>query len=467
MARRIGSEYDAATSGKARTFTQHMRRSSLLTALAALVLTLPGTAHAAPWTTPQTLSAPHTFAGPLHIAAQPIGTMVAGWSWQDNVGADAIGGSATATGSFTSPIFSAERPSVDGLVDVVPYARTHTVALGMQAVPGSRGPGGAIRYRLRASVSGGTARTVAVAPVWRQPILARTGSMIVYVETTRTASGALRRIVRTIERRNGGWSSPSTISGRGRADAIAADVSVNNDATVVFVRDGKLLARQRRNGHNWGAIQQLATSPSRTTWNLAVFPDRHNRVRVVWRRHPYRGVSELKTAIVPRGRNTFTAPQTLVADGASAHFGLASTTTGWVVADVEPTPEGPRPVLHRTTSSAGAPWTSMNVAPAQGGIRDVDVVGTVGGTVTVAWVQPLAGQDGDGIIRSATVGAGPGDTTFGPVEDVSPPEAAHEVRLAANGGLVTAVWTARPEGTGPSIPIGQIRTVVRAASRTG
>jgi hypothetical protein len=441
-----------------------MRRISILTVLTALALA-PAAVHAAAWRAPQTLSAPHTFVGPLSVASQAIGSTVAGWSWQDNVGDDALGGSATATRALGAVAFDAERPTVDGLVRIAPYAQAQTVALGMQAVPGARGPGGAIRYRLRASVSGGTARTLAVAPIRGQPVLAGTGTLVAYVETTRTASGAIRRIVRTIDRRNRAWTSPSTISGRGRADAIAADASANGDAAVVFVRDGKLLARLRRVGRGWGAIQQLATSSGATTWRLAAFLDRTGRLRVVWRRHPYRGRTELKTAIVPRGRNTFTAPQTLVADGASASFAVASTSTGWVVTDVESAPGGPQVVVHRTANLAGAPWTSLSVTPAQPGLRGADVIGNINGTVTVAWVQPLAGQDGDGIIRSATLDASPQAAALGPVEDVSPPEAAHEVRLAENGGLVTAFWTARPGGTGPSIPLGQIRTVVRAATR--
>ena len=50
-----------------------------------------------------------------------------------------------------------------------------------------------------------------------------------------------------------------------------------------------------------------------------------------------------------------------------------------------------------------------------------------------------------------------------PVEAVSPAEAAHEVRLVGDGSV--AVWTARPEGTGPSVPTGRIHSVVRTASR--
>jgi hypothetical protein len=87
---------------------------------------------------------------------------------------------------------------------------------------------------------------------------------------------------------------------------------------------------------------------------------------------------------------------------------------------------------------------------AGGGPRD-----SAGG-ITVAWVQPLAGQNGDGIARAATLAA----DAFGPVEDVSPAESVHEVRLAADGrtGQPVAVWTARPSGQPPSVVRGAART---------
>jgi hypothetical protein len=467
IAIRIASEYDGATSGPARTFLRHMRRSPTLTFLAALALA--PAAHAATWSAPQTLSSPHTFAGPLSAATRGDGAVVTAWPWQDNIGNDAIGGWATATRAPAATGFGAERPTVDGLVALGPFARTQSIAVGTQAVPNTRGPSGGFLSRIRASVNGGTARSLATASVWRVPVLGSApnsaAALVAYVETTRTSTGAIRRIVRTIDRRNGAWSAPSTISGRGHADVIATAVGSRGDAIVVFVREGKLLARLRRPGHNWGSIQQLApASGTSTIWTLAAAVDGRGQVRVVWRRHPYRGVSELRTAAVLVGRNTFTTPQTLAGDGASADFRIVPAAPGWAVVDIE-TPPGmaPRPVLHRTTG-AGAFDAGLEAASPQGGIRGADVVANGDGSITVAWVQPLAGQDSDGVIRAATL---PGATNaFGPVEAVSPAEAAHEVRLVGGQPGPTALWTARPDGTGPSIPTSQIHTLVRAATRT-
>ncbi len=140
------------------------------------------------------------------------------------------------------------------------------------------------------------------------------------------------------------WSAPQTLSAP-HTFAGPLSVATRGDGGVVAAwpwqdnvgRDGQLLARLRRPGHGWGAIQRLATSPGSTNWALAAAIDGRGQIRVVWRRDPYRGVTELRAAAVPVGANVFTRPQTLVADGASADLALVPAAPGWAVADVEAT----------------------------------------------------------------------------------------------------------------------------------
>jgi hypothetical protein len=428
-----------------------MNRALLLTIAIALGATA-ASADAATWSAPASISQPHTFAGDVDLAVRADHVLVAGWAWQDNVGDDAVGGWATATRPQLSTAFDPERPAIDGLVALAPFANAQTIALGTQAIPHQVG-----RARISAQVSGGATRSLAVANLWRQPALGaapgQLTALVAYVETTRTATGALRRIVRTIDRRNGAWAAPSTISGRGRANAIAAAVGPRGDAVVVFERNAQLLARLRRPGHNWGSIQTLATATtaSRTTWVPQAAIDARGRVRVAWRRHPYRGVTALESRVVAVGRNTFAPRETLAPDGASASFVLRATPAGFAVADVE----GDRPALHRATG--GTAFSAvLYAAPATGGARGADVAANADGSLTVAWIQPLAGQGGDGQARAATTTADA--TAFGAVEDASPPEAAHEVRLASDGSRLTAVYAARPTLQPPS--------VIRATTRT-
>jgi hypothetical protein len=455
----------------------HMRRVlPLLLALAALAAAAPGAG--ATWSAPQTVSAPHTFAGPLITATGAEGTLVAGWPWQDNIGNDAIGGEAAANRA-PGQAFAPEHPAPDGLVGLATYGLTRTVALAQQGIPGRPGPTGAIRYRLNVAfgtVTGGfgATRTLVTAPVVGQAQIAanRGGTVLIaWIEVTRTSTGATRRIVRAIERRNGRFGRPFTLSGKGRADTIAIAVGERGDQTTAFVRQGDVLARVRRPGHGWGSQQRVARADGGTQWRLLTKIDQRGQVRLVWRRHQLRreavaGRTALEGTAMLVGRGRFLPAQTILPDGSSTPA-LVQADSGWALATTATTTEGPRPVLFRTrgTSTFGAPEFA---APAQGGLRGTDVTVTAGSGITLAWVQPVTGQNSDGIIRAATLCTvlGP-DATFGPVEDVSPAEAAHEVRLATDaryGGPV-ALWTARPGGTGLATPIAQTKTVVRSAVR--
>lgn len=454
----------------------HMRRVlplPLLLALAALAAVAPS-AGAATWSAPHTVSAPHTFVGPLLTATSPADTLVAGWPWQDKVGNDAIGGEAAASRA-PGQAFAPEHPAPDGLVGLAPFARTQTIALAQQGIPGRPGPTGAIRYRLNVAfgpLTGGfgAARTLVTAPVVGQAQIAansRGTALIAWIEVTKTRSGATRRIVRAIERRDGRFGRPFTLSGKGRADTVAIAVGERGDQAIAFVRQGDVLARVKRPGHSWGSQQRVARADGGTQWRLLTKIDQRGQVRLIWRRHQLRrenvaGRTALEGTAMLVGRGRFLPAQTILPNGSSMPA-LVQADRGWVLATTATTTDGPRPALFRTrgASAFGGPELA---APAQGGLRGTDVAFTAGSGVTLAWVQPVAGQNSDGIVRAATLRP---DDTFGPVEDVSPAEAAHEVRLATDPRYAgpVALWTARPGGTSPTTPIAQIETVVRSAVR--
>jgi hypothetical protein len=450
----------------------HMRRILVLPFL--LLAAVVPSAGAATWSAPQTVSAPHTFAGPLLTATGFDDTLVAGWPWQDNIGNDAIGGEAAANRA-PGQAFAPEHPAPDRLVGLAPFARTQAVALAQQGIPGRPGPTGAIRYRLNVAfgpLSGGfgAARTLVTAPVVGQAQIAANSSgtvLIAWIEVTKTSTGAIRRIVRAIERRDGRFGRPFTLSGKGRADTVAIAVGERGDQTIAFVRQGDVLARVKRPGHGWGSRQRVARADGGTQWRLLTRIDQRGQVRLIWRRHQLRrsaiaGRTALEGTAMLVGRGRFLAAQTILPDGSSMPA-LVQADSGWALATTATTAEGPRPVLFRTrgTSTFGGPEFA---SPAQGGLRGTDVAFTAGNGITLAWVQPVAGQSSDGIVRAATLGS---DATFGPVEDVSPAEAAHEVRLGTDPRYAgpVALWTARPGGTGPATPIAQIKSVVRSAVR--
>ena len=457
-----------------------MRRLLLPLALAAAAA-LPASAGAASWVAQDTLSAPHTFQGPISLASAGDGTLIAAWPWQDGTGVTASGGAAFAVRTSGSGGFGAQNPAPAGLVAVAPFGRIgiQPLALALRPAPGRAGPGGALRQRIEVAFGSlsrfGAVRTLATAPVLGRPQLAVAGTraLISWIEVTRTSTGAIRRVVRAIERRDGRFGAPFTLSGVGRADTLTAAIGARGDEAVAFVRDGDLLARVRRPGHGWGSLQRLARADGATRWQLVSGIDARGQVRVVWRRHQLSrsgvpGRTALESAAMLVARTTFTAAQTLTPDGASAPA-LTATGSGWAVADVETTASGLRPALHRTRG--GSAFAAVQyAAPAQDGARGAAVASSSVGGLTVAWVQPVAGQDGDGVALAASLlpAVGAPDPPFGPVEQVSPPEAVHEVHLGVGGaGQPVAVWTARPTGTGPSIPLAQLQTFVRSAARVG
>src|SRR3954469_18915767 len=239
---------------------------TLATLAAALGLAVPA-AHAATWSAPTTLSAPHTFVGPLAVGGG--GTVVA-WPWQDGVGQNAPGGAAFA-GRPPTGVFGPERPAPTGLLDVAAYGSTRTLALAMTIAPGS-GPTGAQNQRLAYAYGrrdGGfeATRTLHTGPIVYRPQLAVNGvgrALIAWVEVTRTSSGGTRRIVRAAERTGSrGFGAPVTLSGQGRADAIAVAVGDRGDEALVVVRQGRLLARVKRTGHGWGAVLDPPLAPAR------------------------------------------------------------------------------------------------------------------------------------------------------------------------------------------------------------
>lgn len=435
-----------------------MRRALLLTVVVALAAPLTS-AQAVTWSAPQSVSQPHTFAGPLLVSPRSDGRVVAAWPWQDNIGNDAFGGESIASRPAGSTVFGPEAQALDGVAAISAYARDQTLSLAAQGLP-TRDRSGYFVSRLRVSFDNGTARTLTTVPLYHAPALASaqtsTRALIAYIQPTKTSTGANRRIVRVIDRANGRWTAPSTIAGTGRADQIAAAANARGDQVVAFARQGKVLARVRHAGHGWGSLRTLATSTtaSRTTFTLSAAVDARGQVRVVWRRHVYRGATSLQTAAMLVGRSTFTTPQTLITDGASATFTIAPAPGGWAIATVETTTTGPRPTLHRT-SGGSAFGATIYAAPTQGGLRAATVAAALDGTIVVAWIVPLPNQNGGGIARGAAIA--PNTTTFGPVEDVSPAESVSSVRLAPTQQGITALWIGRP--TTPT------QTVIRTATR--
>jgi hypothetical protein len=195
---------------------------------------------------------------------------------------------------------------------------------------------------------------------------------------------------------------------------------------------------------------------------------------VVWRRHQLArsgvpGRRSIEASYMPVGSYRFRSAQVVEPDGASAPSPLVLVPGGFAVAYAEDAPDTPHPAtnaLPRVRIAAPRFGGPLDAGPAGGGLRDVTVAAAPGGSLLATWVQPTPTGDGAGVGQGALVVQG--GTAFGPVEAVTPEENVVEIVAGFDprSGRAVAAWAARPEGTGPSVPVSQTRTVVRSAERS-
>src|SRR3954447_12358325 len=408
-------------------------------------------AAAATWSAPQTVSAPHTFAGPLFATADRQDNVLAAWGWQDGVGQTAPtgAGAVRVRGGTVSP----EQHAPDGLVAARAYGDGRAVELANRQVD-TRG------RRWRLTVTDGGTRTLATPFILFRPQLsvAPDGSAIVaWVE-----SHGARQVVRAATRtRSGRFSAPFTVSGRGRATAVSGAAGAGGQFLVAFVRNGQLLGRIRPSGGHWGAARELSRAQGKTHWQLIAAAD-GGVGELVWIRHRFTspGRPGARELFGVEFEDTWGSVQRLERDGAGGP-GLYPDTDGFVLAYAfGPNSAAVARVRFLSRHGFGPP---LDAAAPQGGLRSVSVAAAAPGPLVVGWVIPNPSGDGAGIGYAAALD--PNATAFGPREQVTPNEATFDMRLVRSTGQVRALWTARPEGTGPSVPLSKIHSLVRTAVR--
>ena len=406
-------------------------------------------AAAAAWSAPQTVSAPHTFAGPLYASPG-----LTAWDWQDGVGQQATtgAGDVTVAGGTVSP----ERSAPDGLVAAQSYGNGRSVLLANKQLD-ARGR----RWRLTVK-DGQTTTRLATAFILFRPQLsvAPDGTALVaWVELR-----GRRHVVRVSMRSGTGqFSKPATVVATGQTILVTTAVSARGDGLVAIVRSRRVLVRVRRPRSGWGPARLLSSAHVRTTWQLTAAFAGDGRATLVWRRHRFSsaghpGVEALDAATLAPTGSRWSAPQRLEADGARSPAlddDLLSYTQG---------PNSAATPRIRPLGADGRFGAALDAAPAQGGVRSVSAAADAAAGIVVGWVIPNPSGDGGGIGYAAALA--PGATSFAPREQVTPNEATFDMQLVHESGGIRAFWTARPAGTGPSIPVAQVKTVVRSALRS-
>ena len=457
-----------------------MRPLSVLAAVAGAAATLVAAApaSAATWTAPTTISAPHTFISPLEAGATGNGSVVLDWGFQDGVGNTATRGVRGASLAPGAPAFGAERTLPRDTVQVVPYASRSIAALLDTTLSPTR-TRLSVAFGTPDGPTLGTPRTVATDDVAFQPRLAVGTDGTGTLAWIARASGS-RRVVKVSLRAPGGrFGTPSIISGTGRANTVTAAVGPQGQRVVAFERGGRLLARYRAPGRNWGPIQDLGAVASGTDNELAALITSGGRVMLAdVHRQLTEGGSDapllVDAWVQPVGASRFGAGQRLeTAAGVQASPPALVQGDGrgailaWVGGDpgAPGTPNGASTrVRVSVTGADGRFGAAQPLSPAAQPVTAVAAAGNGSATI-VSWTAIDPGSDIDG---QAVAAIRPVGGAFGAPEAASPHE---HVALTAPGFTRTAdahpfvAWTARPGGEGPGVPLASIQTFVRVAQR--
>jgi hypothetical protein len=416
-------------------------------------------AAAAAWSAPQTVSAPHTFASPLLVSADSAGGALAAWGWQDEVGQSATSGAAQVR--VAGGTVSAEQPAPDGLVAAVAYGDGRSLELASKELD-ARGR----RSRLTVT-DGGTTRTLATAFILFRPQLsvAPDGSAVVaWVENR-----GRRHVVRASMRSGSGvFSKPVTLVPDGQTTLVTTAISKRRDALVAYVRNRQVLVRVRRPGGSWRAPDRMASARRKTNWQLCAAFDDSARAIFVWRRHTFAssgrpGVLALAAAALGPAAARWSTAQSIESSDAR-NPSLSSAVGGGLVLSYIDGPNSHATARVRVSDASGRLGAAQDAAPPQGGLRSVSAVSDDTAGLVVGWVIPNRSGDGGGIGYAAV--EAPGASTFAAREQVTPNEATFDMDLVREATGIRAFWTARPEGTGPPIPVSQIHTLVRTAVRS-
>ena len=447
-------------------------RKALLLALAGAAL-LPAAAGAATWSAPVTISSAHTLVGPVEITRAPSGSLEAWWGFSDHRGDSFVPGHAHAYHFLGETSFHTERRAPADLLDLQAFGDDNLMGV-TQTLTSPR------TQRFKVGVALGNmgaflavrqvVETTRTAYLPQMAVASNGRAIVAYI----VRSGP-RRIVRVALRKSRGrFGRPSTIFGRGRADVISTAIGERGDIVVAIAQNGRLRARVKRPGRAWGPVRTIAVATGPTQWQIRTAVGVTGRVEVVWRRHQFNraghpGRRSLEATYMAGNGRRFTQRQVIEPDGATAPSALVEIPNGFAVAYAKDAPGGTIPggvAIPRVKMATPRFGKAFDAATAGDGLRDVRLAFDGRAGLFASWILPTPGGDGAGAGWGALLE--PGAPFFAPPERVTPIENVSEMAVGFDTRTEHAVaaWAARPEGTGPGVPIDQIHTVVRTAERT-
>ena len=220
-------------------------------------------AAAPPWSAPESVSSSSLVVEAPDVLVAADGRAVATWRWSGPrpKGGSAPGGTRLAVREPGALDFGAERAAPRFVTPLVTYGQSRVLGLDLRRRSGDR-----VSLRARFGRSDGTfesPRTISTYTEGRgSPSLAEpVGDLAAWIATT--SSG--RRVVRAAIRSGGGFGRPITLRGRGRTNDVVAGRALG----VMFVaweRAGEVEARVKLTSRrSWGPVQRLGRARKVTT----------------------------------------------------------------------------------------------------------------------------------------------------------------------------------------------------------
>jgi hypothetical protein len=432
------------------------------------------------------VSSPSLFVDAPDVLVAADGGTLATWRWTGAPPAkgDAPAGTRLAVRPPGAAQFGPERAAPSFVAPLVTYGRSRVLGLDQR-----RRSRGRVSLRARFARTDGKFGSPRTISTYREaggpPSLAEpSGDVVAWI--ARASQG--RRIVRAAIKSGGRFGRPFTLRGEGRANDVVAGTALG----VMFVaweRAGVVEARVRLTSRRrWSGVQRLGPAEKATTTFAATGSG--SRGYLAWLAQGQESAF-LRTALLPATGSRFreAAPvRSCPAGGACVEDRIEheAPVDGQVLrllpligrdallawSDWDTSPGAWR--VRAAFAGAGADFRNpFDVSPngQSSVLGDVGVAPPAGamvppGTATFVWSRlDAVGELGDRV-QARVVGRGP---ELGAVEDVSDLDRARLPAVAFDvpAQRWTTVWSQRIGPDQPGVPLGQITTFLRSATRPG
>jgi hypothetical protein len=450
-----------------------MRRSVLAIGLLTVVAAaFPPSASAASWSTPVDVSSPSTFIDDPFIGFGRSGG-IAAWRWHDGVGERSRGGDRVATRT-ASGAFAAERPAPEAVAPPVVYGSNRLAVLSEPTTIRGGRPRARVQVTFGRTDSGfGRPKTIATITPVRLPAIAANDAGDLAVAYIRVIGRRARRVVALAVRRRGGPFGRPRIVSRGAANTVAVAVGPRGDVIVAWEREGRIEARLRRRGRRLGRIVRVGRGVKLSS-RLRAAVARSGRAWVAWSSQRLAGGDNgpftLQNAVSHSRRSTFRPPQRLdrhpkrASDEATFDLALDADGSGFIAWS---TFDGERFRARLASAGPTGRFTRFETLSQPGYDAVVSDLATssLAGEAIVVWSRlDDASEVGTNVLAGylPPTGGYPGEELISRGDRARVPAVAFD----PGSGLPTAVWSQREGPDDPGVPLEQIRTFLRASTRT-